>query len=360
MALTADQIFLYAANSNDNTSATDVASQFSLPPGHVLGSFANAWTAVASGKFLVIAVGRPAVTNLKNNPCNHGNLGSPPFSYEDSARTSLPGTNVFMNAAGATGTDSQALACHYVCTALGTCSGSCGSGGTPEAPTDTCDTSVNWNPVNEHGDAFGTTCPSNTCASGGCQSLSEIQSQAVTSGWNPTAIAESILALMNGMGYGIGSMDADMALAAMDDQGCNACPDSCIGTNGPCECSPVKDLVSGQGFGVLQESWNSSLNSLEHVSYVKEQFTTTAAFDVWFPGGITPCTVLRDPGTAIAEFYFAALSFGGSNCNRILQWVGPASKGGACCETTAYYEANPTSSNLSACTWSYNGYTCTP
>lgn len=202
MPLAKDQIFLYAANAADNTRATTVASQFGLRPGHVLGSFANAWTAVASGKFLVIAVGRPAVTNLQNNPCNHGDLGSPSFSYEDRARTSLPGAHVFMNAAGATGPDSQALACHYVCTALGTCDGRCGSGGTPQAPTDLCDTSVNWNPVNEHTPTFGTTCPAsdNTCGSASCQSLSTIQTQAVNSGWNPTAIAASVLALMNGMG----------------------------------------------------------------------------------------------------------------------------------------------------------------
>ena len=289
MALTADQIFLYAANNNDNTSATNVASQFSLPPGHVLGSFANAWTAVASGKFLVIAVGRPAVTNLKNNPCNHGDLGSPPFSYEDSARTSLPGANVFMNAAGSTGSDSQALACHYVCTALGTCSGSCGSGGTPEAPTDTCDTSVNWNPVNEHQDAFGTTCPAsdNTCASSSCQSLSIIQTAAVDSGWNPTAIANSVLALMNGMGRSTGSMNADMTLAAMDMEGCNNCPTACTALDYSCSCSsPEKD----EGFGVLQETWTGT--TLEHASTAIDQINAAGQDpSVWFPGRITPCTI---------------------------------------------------------------------
>ena len=106
-----------------------------------------------------------------------------------------------MNAAGATGTDSQALACHYVCTALGTCSGSCGSGGTPEVPTDTCDTSVNWNPVNEQPAKFGATCPgTNTCIGGTCEALTSIQSTAVSYGWNPEAIAQSVLALIKGMG----------------------------------------------------------------------------------------------------------------------------------------------------------------
>ena len=92
MALTKDQIYLYASNNSDNTLATNVASKFSLPAGHVLGSFANAWTAVASGKFMVIAVGRPAVTSLSNNPCKFSGLLSPtPFAYATSPQNTLPG-----------------------------------------------------------------------------------------------------------------------------------------------------------------------------------------------------------------------------------------------------------------------------
>jgi len=209
--------------------------------------------------------------------------------------------------------------------------------------------------VNEHTDTFGTTCPAsdNTCVSASCQSLSTIQTTAVDSGWNPTAIAESVLALMNGMGQSTGAMNADMTLAAMDMEGCNNCPTACTALDYSCSCSsPEKN----EGFGVLQETWTGT--TLEHASTAIDQINAAGQDpSVWFPGGITPCTILQDPGAAIAEFYWTALSIKGTNCEKIREWVDPSAYTTPCCAVTAYYNANP---SATGCSFTYNGQTCNP
>ena len=155
-------------------------------------------------------------------------------------------------------------------------------------------------------------------------------------------------------------MDADMVLAAMDQEGCNQCPNDCIAVGYPyCGCSDTSLITNGQGFGVLQESWNTSFGTLEHVSYVHDELPTQAEFALWFPAGLTPCTVMKDPVTAIAEFYWTALHIGGSNCYRIWQWIDPAGNAVDCCATTSYYDANPTSTNKEDCSFSTPAYTCT-
>ncbi|MCY0865372.1 MAG: hypothetical protein OWQ57_10510 [Sulfobacillus sp.] len=122
MSLSANQIFLYGADPTDYANAKSIANTYNIPFGNVTGSFAAAWAAVASGKFLVIAVGGPANNALYYNPCGWAGLsaGSTPFSYvTDAPLNTLPGANYYENAAGDTATDSLEIATDYVEYALG-------------------------------------------------------------------------------------------------------------------------------------------------------------------------------------------------------------------------------------------------
>jgi hypothetical protein len=83
-------------------------------PAQVTTSFATAWADTLSGDYLVLAVGTPAVGALYENACGWANpsaLGadSTPFSYILGPST-LPGADVYVNAAGSTTANTQALA----------------------------------------------------------------------------------------------------------------------------------------------------------------------------------------------------------------------------------------------------------
>lgn len=225
---------------------------------------------------------------------------------------------------------SYQLAHNYAYYALnGNCTG-CTSGGVKaQTPSDSC---KGRNPVNGNGSLFGTTCPAATCTGNNCVSLSSIQSTAVKSGWNPEDTAQTVLVLMKGVGEDIYTMDEYMAVAAMEQQGCYNCPNACTQLDDYCGCTPSSKLSPGEGFGVLQESLNSS-GSLMHASTALDQVTSHGhSIDVWFPSGITPCTVLKDPGTAFKEFYWAALSTSLNNCQTIGWWMGKGSAAADCGE----------------------------
>lgn len=346
MALSKTQIFLYAATDADYNNSLKVASTFGLPVGHVLGSFAHAWTAAASGKLLAIAVGTPANNSLFYNPCGYGNLGvgGTPFINDDTPRDTLPPVDTYMNAAGETVTDSADLAYNYVYYALnGNCSG-CYSV-SPVAPSETCNGRNPGSPYSAHfGDqvaADGSPCPtgnacryaytSTPCTGGSCPALSTIESDANDAGWDPEGIAESVLALFSRLGVDTGGMDKYMAVAAMEGQGCYNCPCSCTGYESSCDCSSP---ATGEGFGVLQETWTGS--ALYHAQTALNEVSGHGqSTTVWFPKGITPCTVVADPGAAFAEFYWWAFSVPKNNCGTVGEWVGsPCSL--ACCAIKEY------------------------
>ncbi|PSR24314.1 MAG: hypothetical protein C7B47_15060 [Sulfobacillus thermosulfidooxidans] len=340
MGLNKDQIYLYAAYDADYSSAQTIASHFGLPYGNVLGSFATAWTAVASGKFMVIAIGVPANNALYYNPCNFGSLGGTPFYNLDTPQDTLPPAGYYMNAAGETGQDSYQLAYNYVYYALnGNCNG-CGNGGNPVTPADSC---VGRNPVNANANGFCSSC-STYCSGSSCDTLSSIESTAVNSGWDPESIAQSVLNLINGMGQSTYGMDRYMAVAAMETQGCYNSPNACTQYGYSCNCQSPE---VNEGFGVLQETWNGT--ALNHASTALNEVTNHGqSTKIWFPAGITPCTVLTDPGTAFAEFYWWAFSDSANNCGTIRDWIGgPCSA--VCCAIQQYYAQTGISCSSSSC-----------
>jgi hypothetical protein len=70
---------------------------------------------------------------------------------------------------------------------------------------------------------------------------------------------------------------------------------------------------------------------------------------VWFPSGITPCTVLTDPGTAFAEFYWGSFSRPTlNNCATIAAWIG-APCANVCCAIQQYYQQTKISCSDANC-----------
>jgi hypothetical protein len=111
----ANQIVLYAADPGDAAAAQAAAAAAGLPASQVTTSFATAWADTLSGEYLVFAVGSPAVAALYFNVCGWANpsalpAGSTPFSYDLGPFSTLPGADVFVNAASDTAADTQALA----------------------------------------------------------------------------------------------------------------------------------------------------------------------------------------------------------------------------------------------------------
>ena len=119
MALSTSQVILYAADVGDYQYAIGAAALAGIPISNVTGNFSNTWNDVASGNYLVIAVGTAALNALYYNQCGWTNPagqagGSTPFALtRTSPVDSLPGANVFENASGNTGADSLYLALAY-------------------------------------------------------------------------------------------------------------------------------------------------------------------------------------------------------------------------------------------------------
>ena len=358
MALSKDQIYLYGAVGLDYTNALTIAADFGLPAGHVLGSFANAWTAVASGQFLVIAIGTPANNALYYNPCGFSGstAGYTPFAYDTGVRDTLPAVNIYMNAAGSTGNDSADLAYNYVYYALnGNCNG-CYSGVSPVGASSTC---TARNPSSQYAVNFGTTtgctrgaaCTTQVdgCSGALATSLADIESEAINSGWDPEAVAASVLALMSGMGVNTQGMDQYMAVAAMEGQQCYTCPCSCTGDNMSCDCSTPD---TNEGFGVLQETWNGS--TLDNAQAALDALSAAGqSTTVWFPAGITPCAVQTDPGTAFAVFYWYGIheGTGVNNCSKVADWIG-APCPNVCDAITYYTDVTKIACSFSPCSCS--------
>ncbi len=127
MALSANQIFLYAAGPHDYANARKIASNYGIPFGNTTGSFAMAYAAIKSGKFLVTAVGGAANDALYYNQCGFSGFptGSTPFSIQGQNGTAqppiatLPSVDYYENAAGTTAQYTFQIASNYVAFALG-------------------------------------------------------------------------------------------------------------------------------------------------------------------------------------------------------------------------------------------------
>jgi len=105
MPVPARNLILYAADPTDYALAVGVAGLVGLPFEQVTGQFVAAWLAVASGNYLVVAVGGPANIALYYNPCGWDNPaqsgpGSTPFLAMGEALATLPPPNQYLNGAG--------------------------------------------------------------------------------------------------------------------------------------------------------------------------------------------------------------------------------------------------------------------
>lgn len=113
MPLSASQVILYAADEVDYKIALAAAASAYIPISNVIGDFAAAYKEVASGNYLVIAVGGPANNALRYNPGGWAGYpaGSSPFQQTSSYPVdSLPGANIYENAAGSNRASTMYLA----------------------------------------------------------------------------------------------------------------------------------------------------------------------------------------------------------------------------------------------------------
>ena len=102
MSLSGGSVILYAADPGDYEIALAAAAVTGIPTSNVMGNFYNVWNNVASGNYLVIAVGLNANSALYYNPCGWSNPagqagGSTPFAYAAEPQDSLPGANYYEN-----------------------------------------------------------------------------------------------------------------------------------------------------------------------------------------------------------------------------------------------------------------------
>ncbi|KLU63523.1 hypothetical protein CEB3_c01000 [Peptococcaceae bacterium CEB3] len=140
MPLTTSQVVLYAADTVDYEIALGAAASAYIPISNVIGDFATAWNDVASGNYLVIAVGGPATNALYYNPCGWGDAGStqlnPTAAYPVDT---LPGAYYYENAAGNDRTDTFYLATVFAYYAVNGAFPANFTGlPTPGVPSDTC------------------------------------------------------------------------------------------------------------------------------------------------------------------------------------------------------------------------------
>lgn len=115
MAVQPQDIIFYAADPGDYQIALAAAATAGVPFTNVSGNFYNLWSSVASGLYLVIAVGLNANSALYLNPCGWTNPagrsgGSTPFAYATEPTNSLPGANKYQNGASQTGSGTLKLA----------------------------------------------------------------------------------------------------------------------------------------------------------------------------------------------------------------------------------------------------------
>ncbi|MCY0865371.1 MAG: hypothetical protein OWQ57_10505 [Sulfobacillus sp.] len=191
-----------------------------------------------------------------------------------------------------------------------------------------------------------------SCAGGGtCYTIEQINSMAQSGSqpWYPEEVAQNILTIMSALGIDLYGMDAPMAVAAMNCQGCYTNPNSCFQYGYPQYCSPP---TNGEGYGVLQDTYDASASPprLYHSEGAYDEASSFNVQDIFFPAGtgittnpetvaISPCTVVADPGIAFAEFYFWALTQTAlNNCQTVGAWIGSPSADVSCaeCSYTAY------------------------
>lgn len=177
-----------------------------------------------------------------------------------------------------------------------------------------------------------------------CPTLNDLNSQAESGStpWNAYEVAQNILNIMSALGIDLYGMDAAMAVAAMQCQGCQQLPNNCFEYGYPQDCSPPNN---DEGYGVLQDTYFTSL-SPARLSHSKSAWDKADSFGVqnmFFPAGtgvstnpytvaISPCTVVADPGVAFATFYFWALTYSGNNCQTVGAWIGGPTAAVDCAE----------------------------
>ncbi|CAM3826575.1 glycoside hydrolase domain-containing protein [Alicyclobacillus pomorum] len=149
MTVPANKVILYAADSTDCKMALEAARQSGIPVANVTGNYAKAWNDVASGEYLVLAVGGAALNALYYNPCGWSNPlnqagGHTPFEVVSAPQTTLPGKNHFVNAAGVSAADTQQIANAFAYFAVhGRFPGKLAKYPHPVAPTEHCIGSAN-------------------------------------------------------------------------------------------------------------------------------------------------------------------------------------------------------------------------
>jgi hypothetical protein len=140
----APPVVLYAADPASMAAAAAVGRRLGLPAGEVTGSFSSAWSELASGSYLVLAVGQAAMNALYFNACGWPNpdgagAGSTPFYYLGAPLRQPPGADVFEPADGASTAATAWLASQLTHYALaGTLPNESAPPVGPASATDTC------------------------------------------------------------------------------------------------------------------------------------------------------------------------------------------------------------------------------
>ena len=144
MALSTSQVLLYVADPADYDIALGAAAIAGIPASNVINEFGYAWSDVASGDYLVIAVGAAALYALYYNQCGWNNPagqagGSTPFQLSSAPMDTLPGADYYENAAGSTATDTLYIAAAFAYYALhGSLPSNFSTYPTPISPSPTC------------------------------------------------------------------------------------------------------------------------------------------------------------------------------------------------------------------------------
>ncbi|QQE78983.1 hypothetical protein [Alicyclobacillus sp. SO9] len=105
MTLSAMDVRVYAADTNDMEIALGAAAAAGIAPTNVSGNFNNTWNAITNNQALVIAAGKLSNTALYYNPCGWANpinegAGHTPFAYATEPQDALPGAYYYENGSG--------------------------------------------------------------------------------------------------------------------------------------------------------------------------------------------------------------------------------------------------------------------